>query len=184
MGKSVMLSILPKWCVKIICGEKTCEVRKTKPKLMPPFKCYVYASKGKERLIEVMKDGYMNFGEVYHGKNVFITVSEEGRYEIETQKIIGEFICDDIVEVTPDTLGMAVKTGILTGYSTGMQIDEFLKYMGERCYLWHISGFKAYPRFSEKPLSDFRSFGAEDGHRMKIPPQSWCYVEEIEDERE
>lgn len=33
MEKTVMLSIRPKWCEKIANGEKTIEVRKTKPKL-------------------------------------------------------------------------------------------------------------------------------------------------------
>ena len=37
-----MLSIRPNWCEKIANGEKTIEVRKTRPKLNPPFKCYIY----------------------------------------------------------------------------------------------------------------------------------------------
>lgn len=32
MSKAVMLSIRPKWCEKIASGEKTIEVRKTRPK--------------------------------------------------------------------------------------------------------------------------------------------------------
>lgn len=40
--KAVLISIRPKWCQKIISGEKTIEVRKTRPKLNPPFKCYIY----------------------------------------------------------------------------------------------------------------------------------------------
>lgn len=39
--KSVMLSIRPTWCEEIASGEKTIEVRKTKPKLETPFKCYI-----------------------------------------------------------------------------------------------------------------------------------------------
>lgn len=42
MSKAVMLSIRPKWCEKIINGDKTIEVRKTRPKLDTPFKCYIY----------------------------------------------------------------------------------------------------------------------------------------------
>ena len=34
MSKAVMISIRPKWCEKIINGEKTIEVRKTRPKLV------------------------------------------------------------------------------------------------------------------------------------------------------
>ena len=42
MSKAVLLSIRPEWCEKIINGRKTIEVRKTRPKMNPPFKCYVY----------------------------------------------------------------------------------------------------------------------------------------------
>ena len=40
--KSVFLSIQPKWCELIESGRKTIEVRKTKPKIETPFKCYIY----------------------------------------------------------------------------------------------------------------------------------------------
>lgn len=40
--KAVLISIRPKWCQKIMSGQKTIEVRKTRPKLNPPFKCYIY----------------------------------------------------------------------------------------------------------------------------------------------
>ena len=46
MSKAVMISIRPKWCEKIASGEKTIEVRKTKPKLETPFKCYIYETQG------------------------------------------------------------------------------------------------------------------------------------------
>lgn len=44
MSKAVMLSIRPKWCEKIASGKKTVEVRKTRPKLDTPFKCYIYCT--------------------------------------------------------------------------------------------------------------------------------------------
>ncbi len=37
MSKAVLISIRQKWGEKIISGEKTIEVRKTRPKLNPPF---------------------------------------------------------------------------------------------------------------------------------------------------
>ena len=40
MSDAVLISIKPEWCEKIAGGEKTIEVRKTVPKLKPPFKCY------------------------------------------------------------------------------------------------------------------------------------------------
>ena len=38
MGKAVLISIRPEWVKKILAGEKTLEVRRTRPKLEPPFK--------------------------------------------------------------------------------------------------------------------------------------------------
>lgn len=43
MSKAVLISIRPKWCEKIVSGEKTIEVRKTRPKMETPFKCYIYS---------------------------------------------------------------------------------------------------------------------------------------------
>lgn len=45
--KNIMLSIQPKWVEKIASGEKTIEVRKTRPKIETPFKCYIYCTKEK-----------------------------------------------------------------------------------------------------------------------------------------
>lgn len=42
MSKAVLISIRPEWCQKIMAGRKTIEVRKTRPKMNPPFKCYIY----------------------------------------------------------------------------------------------------------------------------------------------
>ena len=40
--KAVLISICPERCEKIINGQKTIEVRRTRPKMNPPFKCYIY----------------------------------------------------------------------------------------------------------------------------------------------
>ena len=42
--KSVLISISPKWCELIASGKKTIEVRKTRPKISMPFKCYIYCT--------------------------------------------------------------------------------------------------------------------------------------------
>lgn len=47
--QAVMLSIKPKWCELIAKSQKTVEVRKTKPKLKPPFKCYIYCTKASKK---------------------------------------------------------------------------------------------------------------------------------------
>lgn len=157
---AVLISIRPKWCEKIISGEKTIEVRKTRPKMNPPFKCYIYCTKPEEKLITIMKDGDENYGETYHGKPVFIKTEKApttGLWD-KRQKVIGEFVCDDIFErivrvgaiceppkycicdwnmdCTPlDTL---LADACLTK-------DELEKYLdGGVGYGWHISNLKIY----------------------------------------
>ena len=44
MSKSVLISIQPEWCYRILSGEKTIEIRKNKPNLTTPFKCYIYCT--------------------------------------------------------------------------------------------------------------------------------------------
>lgn len=73
MSKAVMLSIRPKWCKKIASGEKTIEVRKTRPKLDTPFKCYIYCTQSGVALGAWGKHG----------------------------KVIGEFTCERIYELAP-----------------------------------------------------------------------------------
>ena len=45
MNKSVIMSLNAKWWKKILSGQKTMEIRKTKPNLPFPFIVYVYETK-------------------------------------------------------------------------------------------------------------------------------------------
>ena len=98
--KAVLLSIRPVWCVKILNGEKTVEIRKNRPKLKPPFKCYIYCTKAPKKLITIFRDGdVFGDGEVYRGKPQFVTW-DGGNIPIEIrqkeQTVIAEFVCDKI----------------------------------------------------------------------------------------
>lgn len=42
--KAVLISINPKWCEMIANEKKPIEVRKNKPKVETPFKCYIYCT--------------------------------------------------------------------------------------------------------------------------------------------
>ena len=139
--KAVMISIQPKWIEKIANGEKTIEVRKTRPKEETPFKCYIYCTKAPK--------GWVRFD-----RNV----------QLDT-KVIGEFICDTII--TDHTFGHDP----LFYAMSGMTAVEIAVYCTERnMYGWHISNLKIYDK--PKELSEFK---------VTRPPQSWCYVEERED---
>ena len=148
MRKSVLISIRPKWCEKIVSGEKTIEVRRTRPKMNPPFKCYIYCSKAKGRLVGILKDGDENYGEIYHGKPVFIKLDDGSVCDMwgKRQKVIGEFTCDRVDLIVPTTepygiydidddyvLQTCLENGALWDYGHGQPL-----------YGWHISGLKIY----------------------------------------
>ena len=169
MNKAGLISIQPKWCELILLGKKTLEVRKTKPNLKTPFKCYIYQTKAKDRLIQVMKDGDDNYGEIYHGKPVFIkTYGEQSGYKGlfgRTQKIVGEFVCDGIFY--DETYGHN-KTFYDMACMSAIDVARYV--LQSPMYGLHISNLKIY----DKPR-ELAEFG------KTRPPQSWCYVEEREE---
>ena len=83
--KAVLISIKPKWCKLIMDGQKTVEIRKSRPKIDTPFKCYIYCS------LSGVKEFYMGLQNgVYR-----IKYREEQWYD-KMGKVIGEFVCDRI----------------------------------------------------------------------------------------
>lgn len=156
MSKAVMLSIRPKWCEKIVNGEKTVEVRKTRPKLQTPFKCYIYRTKG-------------TVPHIINGKWVQMEVGGT---------VIGEFTCDRIYGLAP--LNHAPDDVEQQACMTREEIVRYLKGVG---YGWHISDLRIYD--APRELSEFTGlrdtrFGAAP-YDIKRPPQSWCYVEAMQD---
>ncbi len=163
--KSVLISIQPKWCELILKGKKTVEVRKTRPKLETPFKCYAYQTKGKEKLIDIIKDGDICYGEIYHGKPVFIKMREDSVYAGlfgRKQKVIGEFVCDTIV--TDKTFG---HDPLFNGAACMSEVEAAAYSCQSPIYGWHISNLVIYDK--PKKLGEFG---------LTRPPRSWCYVEE------
>lgn len=75
MSKAVMLSVRPKWCEKIASGEKTIEVRKTRPKMETPFKAYIYCT------MPDAKDPH----------NILELHGADGKIRKANGKVIGEF---------------------------------------------------------------------------------------------
>ena len=172
MSKAVMLSIRPKWVEEIARGEKTIEVRKTRPKLETPFRCYIYRTKG-------------TVSHIINGKWVKMEVGGT---------VIGEFTCERIVPITYDGGRLWCPTNAAFSPATCLSQAEIIAYIGDkgRCYGWHISDLKIYDR--PKELSEFSHYKKVDwwdyGHHtnkpqwelryLERPPQSWCYVEERE----
>lgn len=203
--KAVLISIQPKWCKKIAIGKKTLEVRKTRPKLPTPFKCYIYCtvSNGKylQRCKDREKEWYIDrepfFDGVVYGGNV-----------------IGEFVCDGIKEfdskysewaysvappgsIMPMHKYTALRVMEKDGCLSMSDINSYFGDKGYKAFFWHISDLKIYGEPMElgkfmkpcetEPLCEscdmFREFENSSGNSallMKRPPQSWCYVEELE----
>ena len=169
MSKAVMLSIRPKWCEKIINGDKTIEVRKTRPKLQTPFKCYIYCT----------LQGCNEFFRVDLGGDV--AKWNRGKWWDRKGKVIGEFTCDAITRVNIcgfwDDSGKQLDNRLK---ETCLTSEELCDYLGENVgYGWHITELRIYDAPCE--LSEFTGlrntkFGAEP-YDIKRPPQSWCYVE-------
>lgn len=188
MSKAVMISIHPKWCELIASGKKTIEVRKTRPKLDTPFKCYIYKT----------MTGYVSRSK----ENDILVPVTYG-------KVIGEFVCDNITRIAKTGY---MGSGEIPTYKLGPNLacscltyDELEEYAkGRPVYLWHISGLVIYDK--PKELSDFAyavicPYNSKNGCGYKLhcfrageqgkgahgrcgeylsrPPQSWMYVEEL-----
>ncbi len=150
--KSVMLSIKPKYCELIANDKKTVEVRKTRPKAKPPFKCYIYCTKAKN-IYDLLWTETEGVGVINRHAN---------------EKVIGEFICDDIIPLH-DTGEAFVAITDYDITACCLNYDELTAYAnGQHLYGWRISDLVIYDK--AKKLEDFG---------MKRPPQSWCYVEEL-----
>ena len=190
--KSVLLSIRPEWCVKILNGEKTVEIRKNRPKLKPPFRCYIYCTKAPQQLITIFKDGEETMdGEIHHGKPVFVKFDKllPDSVRGKTQMIIGEFICDDIRRIGPEYC--IVKEDIETAIAGScLSIKQVKEYAGwdigmnyadmKDLYGWHISGLKIYDK--PRKLQSFTGLQETRFGMMPVeinhPPQSWRYIQE------
>lgn len=180
--KSVMISIKPKWCELIASGKKTVEVRKTRPKIEMPFKCYIYQTvDGRTNTVDILEN---NLG-----------------------KVIGEFVCDNIYPIRYERDGFYV-ADLIDCKTSCLKPRDFIVYgKGKPLYGWSISGLIIYDKpkeLSEFYKEDFHevlsmyedlfSIGVPTGCVVKYPPepkkedyiltrppQSWGYCEEAEE---
>ncbi len=161
--KSVLISIQPKWVEKIASGEKTIEVRKTRPKLETPFKCYIYATKPKKyykvsRFIATSDENlYLVNGKIKMD-NGFAYWGDGVDYEYLNRKVIGEFVCDKITDISVvvrncnEDYNQVYHNDECKGSClTWKELQEYGK--GKPLYGWHISDLKIYEK--PKELSEF-----------------------------
>ena len=180
MSKAVLISIKPEWCEKIANGRKTMEIRKTRPKIQTPFKCYIYCTTN-----ELLTKSYHN-GKIYAASNKLYKerLEKNGNLTL-SGKIIGEFVCDRIHKTYEPAGGLV---DVIDCKQSCLTAREIVSYAGEEAlYFWYISELYIYNK--PKELSEFYrrervphgAICAEDTFLAPIytPPQSWCYVEEL-----
>lgn len=87
--KSVLISINPKWCELIASGKKTVEVRKTRPKLETPFKCYIYQTQNGGVIGEFVCNQltYIEAGCAFGEKHLYNTAFIEHRMCISDEQL-------------------------------------------------------------------------------------------------
>lgn len=178
-NKEVLLSIKPKYCELIASGKKTIEVRKTRPKIETPFKCYIYCTKEFYR----KGDGYF-----------------QGKY---CGKVIGEFVCDCIIPISITYSDPNNRIAQKEFPYTCLTDKEIMDYLGNgnQGYGWHISNLAIYEEPKELsefgkecnldcpsvhcPYWEYQRVNADEWDYdcscnnikpLTRPPQSWCYV--------
>lgn len=202
--KAIMISVKPKYCSLIANGKKTIEVRKTKPKLETPFKCYIYCTNIRPFLV---------WGDVFRGAwfTEFTRISGYSRAEADkiwdvfNGHIAGEFTCDRIYELAPlnhapddvekqacltreEIVNYLKGTGYgwhisaLQIYDKPMELNEFYRYCTEKddchkCIHWDNSYDNTY---YEPPDPPFEGCMTGEKKHFTRPPQSWGYVEEYD----
>ena len=201
MSKAVMLSVRPKWCEKIARGEKTIEVRKTRTKLDTPFKGYIYCTlQGCNELFQVDLGGDVakwNRGKWADRKGKVIGEFTCDRiYEIRKRGIPENF---DYCYLSLNEWGNDDIETEIRAISASCVSKEELNAYGSKApllYGWHISDLRIYD--TPKELSEFKTLCRVDadccacpyynytkmdcdGRVIGRPPQSWCYVEAMND---
>lgn len=188
MSKAVLISIQPRWCENIAAFSKSLEVRKTKPNIQPPFKCYIYQTRRKWQYKILERLSFF----------AWVNTLLEGQ-----RKVIGEFTCDYVKTILADDF-IVREDAFRAIDGSCLTIQEVKDYAGWKkgkpvwdckpIYGWHISNLVIYDK--PKPLSEFKPWNrickysdlglaipkCQDCHDCKVerPPQSWCYVEEKE----
>lgn len=175
--KSVLISIQPKWVEKIASGKKTIEVRKTRPKIETPFKCYIYCTQTR-KTGDTWTDGMVLGFDSYRRIRFCNYCEKEQTFN---GKVIGEFVCDRIdnyeCELWNDEAYELIRQFNYdeygeTEYEHGAENNEncemlnkacltwqdIRKYLGQglnNCYAWHICDLKIYDK--PKELSEFKA---------------------------
>ena len=187
MSKCVLLSVRPQYCKLIANGQKTIDVRKTRPKMDTPFKCYIYCTHDKEHTL--FKDWIdppfvVREYNIMKGKGVKNVFADNRPWGNANRKVIGEFVCDRVERMRYPDDGLV---DVVDAQMACLTAKEIITYSnGKPLYGWHISALQIYDKPME--LSEFCKPTMPTGLRyeddaIKRPPESWRYVEEYDGKR-
>lgn len=193
--KAIMISVKPEYTVKILNGEKILEIRKTIPKCELPCKVYIYCTKG----------SHNNWLRVYPfniRKNIYQLCDDS--FNALNGTVVAEFTLNkiDTIEICdPDVLVNGEIVNIMDYKKAScLSLDDFMDYIGygsdndgwgnkewDKGFGWHIDNLKIYDK--PKELNEFSTIlhrlkGKQSrytSHLLQRPPQSWCYVKELEE---
>jgi len=163
--KAVMKSVSPRICEKVANGDCTVLVSKTAPKCGVPFKGYIYATKGTQgNSLLISKDGrHAIIGDYRNAFNCDVDGNVD--WNIGNEHVIGEFVCDKIIEwqYNHDHKYYVDYPNDCTSYfpylkchseATDLKCSELEKLgKGKPLYGWRISDLKIYDE--PKQVSDF-----------------------------
>ena len=175
--KSIMISIKPQWVEKILNGEKTIEIRKTKPKCELPCKVYVYCTKDKKHSVAPFRfiDGWKY--KEYNDNTSYSCGCIANMGETINGKVVAEFTLNKVdklyipysAKYLYDALNS--KTHSILKQSC-LDVEEILKYLKDKYYgyAWHIDNLKIYDK--PKELSEVYS-------AKECPFKDWGDVDNI-----
>lgn len=192
MKQAILISIQPKWLVKILNGEKTIDIRKTMPKCELPIDVYVYCTQGNSLYAYEGKFGFAG-GKSNNIISSYPTTLLNG-------KVVAKFTLRKSYRI--NTIYYRSNFGKIQHSESGdtqelcdkacLTINELLDYRkGKPLYAWHIEDLVIFDEPME--LSEFGSGYGDwvkdekgynyvgDGinrikYRLTKAPQSWQYV--------
>lgn len=173
MKKAVLISIRSGWCCQIATGKKTVEIRRNRPDIETPFRCYVYCTRATPLLAlqERWSPTYKAFRTELWPIHGYSLERAKSLFEVFNGNIIGTFVCDKIDRlVHVGTMGsnepakLYIETQNLqhecadellrAACLNETTVEEYLK--GGDGFGLHISDLKIYDH--PKPLFDFSRY--------------------------
>lgn len=187
MSKSILISINPEFVEKILNHTKTIEIRKTKPKCEFPCKVYIYCTMPNKQ-----ENRKPHSWEVVWLKRV---VAEFTLNKVDTlERDLNDWLPKNRYDVSNDLLK-----------DINLNQNELWNYgQGKILYAWYIDDLKVYDKpkelsefyietidddccvgcpYHETPIGEEPCKNCYENRKyITIPPQSWCYVKELENE--